>query len=61
MGDPLDFYDAIITVGQALVKGQAGPWASWHQSLIHGYILINKAIEVMQTNRTIYECGLRRI
>lgn len=24
MGDPLDFYDAIITAGQALVKGQAG-------------------------------------
>ncbi|WP_314584884.1 HAD family phosphatase [Paenibacillus terrigena] len=24
MGDPLDFYDAIITAGQALVKGQVG-------------------------------------
>ncbi|MBC7960860.1 MAG: HAD family phosphatase [Vallitaleaceae bacterium] len=24
MGDPLDFYDAIITAGQALVKGKAG-------------------------------------
>lgn len=24
MGDPLEFYDAIITAGQAIVKGQAG-------------------------------------
>lgn len=24
MGDPLDFYDVIITAGQALIKGQAG-------------------------------------
>lgn len=24
MGDPLDFYDAIITAGQAITKGQAG-------------------------------------